>query len=229
MSLVLDVGKYQIPTDRVIQQLKEIKLLPQIMEEMTIDELVDRTARSMLIDLKYSRSEFDRLVAELMQLPYCQAMHSTQLVGIIDRRLKLQKFKQAKWGNEIENYFNSQGSGLNRVVLSILQVSDALLAQELRFRIQAGEQSFTEIVLDYSEGDLAENGGVMEPMLVRDLPPGISEIVDGLKEGEISELFQIDLLYTYFRLDRLLPAVLNDQMEKFLLDELFNQWVKVNE
>jgi parvulin-like peptidyl-prolyl isomerase len=229
MSLVLEVGKYQISTDRVIQQLKEIKLLPQIMEEMTIDELVDCTARSMSIDLNYTRSEFEELSTELTQLHCCQRMNSEQLTGIIDRRLRLQKFKQAKWGDEIEDYFNSQRSGLDRVVLSILQVSDALLAQELLFRIQAGEQSFTEIVLDYSEGDLAENGGAMEPMLVRDLPPGISEIIYGLKEGEISALFQIDLLYTYFRLDRLLPAILDDRMEIFLLDELFNQWVKVNE
>jgi parvulin-like peptidyl-prolyl isomerase len=228
MSLVLDVGKYQIPSDRVMQQLRDIKILPQLMAEMTIDELVDRHAKIMSIDLTYTQFEFDKLATKIIQTSGLKGLDSDQLAGIVDRQLKLNKFKTAKWGDEIETYFHSQSTGLDRVIVSVLQVPDALLAQELKFRIQAGEQSFTEIVLDYSEGDGAENGGVIGPILVRDLPLGISEIITQLQSGEISDLFQLDLLYTYFRLDELSPATLDDRMENFLLDELFNNWVEIN-
>lgn len=228
MTLVLDVGKYQIPSDRVMQQLRDIQILPQLMAEMTIDELVDRTANIMSIDLSCTQTEFDKLATELPNISGFKGLNLEQIAGIVDRQLRLNKFKKAKWGDEIQTYFHSQSAGLDRVILSVLQVPDALLAQELKFRIQAGEQSFTEIVLDYSEGDGAENGGVIGPILVRDLPPGIGEIISQLQPGEISDLFQLDTLYTYFRLDELSPAKLDDRMENLLLDELFNNWTEIN-
>jgi parvulin-like peptidyl-prolyl isomerase len=229
MTLVLDVGKYQISSDRVIEQLSDSKLLPQLREEMRIDDLVDRTAQLMSIDLTYTQAEFDQVSTELIQLPYFPAMNSAQLAGIVERRIKLEKFKKARWAKEILAYFDSQVAGLDRVVISILQVSDALLAQELNFRIQAGEQSFTEVVIDYSQSDNAEDGGVIGPLFIRDLPPGIGEIISQLQPGQISSLFQIDLLYTYFRLDELLPAKLEERMENYLLDELFTNWVGLSD
>jgi hypothetical protein len=76
----------------------------------------------------------------------------------------LQKFKLARWGDEVESYFDAQCGGLDRVVLSILQVVDGSIAQELFFRIQSGEQSFAEIALDYSQGVHAQNAGILGPL-----------------------------------------------------------------
>jgi parvulin-like peptidyl-prolyl isomerase len=226
MNSSLDLSNYQISGDRVLQQLRDSQLLPQLVQEIAIDDLVKRHARSLSIDLSYTQIEFEQLSTELLQFPFCQGMNSEQLIGIIDRQLKLKKFKQAKWGDEVADYFCSQKDGLDRVVLSILQVSDALLAQELYFRIQAGEQSFTEIALDYSESEAAQDGGIVGPMLVRDLPPDIRAIICKLTPGEVTHLFKIEQLYTYFRLDELSPAELDDRTNQLLLDELFDLWIK---
>ncbi len=226
MNSSLDLGNYQIPGDRVLHQLRDSQLLPPLVQEIAIDDLVERNARSLSIDLSYTQIEFEQLSIELRQFPFCQGMNSEQLAGIIDRQLKLKKFKQAKWGDEVATYFHSQKDGLDRVILSILQVSDPLLAQELYFRIQADEQSFAEVSLDYSESNAAQDGGVFGPILIRDLPQDIRAVISKLAPGEVSHPFQIEQLYTYFRLDELSPAELDDRTKQLLLDELFAHWIE---
>jgi hypothetical protein len=66
--------------------------------------------------------------------------------------LRCQQFKVAKWGDEVEAYFQAHRMEFDRVLISIIQVQDAELIQELFFRIESGEQSFAETALDYSVG-----------------------------------------------------------------------------
>jgi parvulin-like peptidyl-prolyl isomerase len=153
-------------------------------------------------------------------------MSKTQLETICDRALRLQKFKVAKWGAEVEPCFQTYGTGLDRVLISILQVKEATLARELFFRIESGEKSFAETAIDYSQGIHAQNGGVMGPLLLGDLTPGIRKIVEGLAPGELSQLFQVDSYYTFVRLDKREMAVLDDLRYQFLLDRLFENWLK---
>jgi parvulin-like peptidyl-prolyl isomerase len=154
-------------------------------------------------------------------------MNIGQLSAIAERELKLHKFKQGKWGGEVDAYFHTQKSGLDSITFSIWQVADAAHARELFFRIESGDNSFAEIAIDYSQGRYANNGGSVEPLLLRELPPPIAQIISQLQPGQLSTLFQIDNYYTLFRLDELSPAQLDDQMERFLIDELFTNWVNI--
>jgi PPIC-type PPIASE domain len=212
--------------DAIIARLHRFELYPELIHEILTDNLVEQTAIDQSIELDYPSDEYAQQYAEIAGSIGCQGMNESQLAAICDRELRLQQFKLAVWGSEIESYFDAQGEGLDRVVLSILQVADASLAQELFFRIQSGEESFAEIALDYSQGIHAQNGGILGPLLLRELTPGIREIVEQLAPGELSILLRIDDYYTFFRLDEREPAQLDNRMYQFLLDELFLTWLE---
>ncbi len=214
-------------------------MIPQLLQEIIIDDLIEEIAMATSIDLDCTSIEFEQKYAELEKSTDCQGMNNLQLAAICDRELRLQQFKLARWGDKVETYFDAQGDGLDQIILSILQVEDAALAQELFFRVQSGEQSFAEIALDYSQGVHARTGGILGPLLLRELTPAIRQIVAQLKPGELSPLLKLDNYCTFFRLDEREPAKLEDsiagnmsfhtettRMHQFILDELFSTWIE---
>ncbi len=226
MSLSLDFGNSTFSADRAIEQLNQFGLLPRLLQEIAIDDLVTEAATATQIDLDASSIEFEQKYTELEKVPLFQGMIQSQLEAICDRELRLQKFKLAKWGKRVESYFTAHGNRLDRVLVSIFQVKDAASAQEFLFRIESGEQSFAEIALDYSEGIHAQNGGILGPLLWVDLAPQLRKIVGKLEIGGLSPLFQLDGYATAIRLEEREPALLDELRYQFLLDRLFSNWLE---
>jgi hypothetical protein len=187
-----NLDRASIDLESVLDRLQRFELYPQLRQEILTEDLVEKMAVAWAINLKCTATEYAQKYAELEQSPSCRGMNESQLGAIADRELRLQQFKLARWGSEVEPYFVAQSGKLDRVVLSILQVADGCLAQELFFRIQSGEQSFAETALDYSQGIHAQNAGILGPLLLRELTPGIREIVEGLAPGELSVLLSVD-------------------------------------
>lgn len=226
MSLSLDFGNSVISADRAIEQLNRFGLLPQLLQEIAIDDLVTEAATAAQIDLDASSIEFEQKYTELEKIPLFQGMIRSQLEAICDRELRLQKFKLARWESRVEPYFKAHGNRLDRVLVSIFQVRDAALAQEFLFRIESGEQSFAETALDYSQGVHAQNGGILGPLLWVDLDPRLRKVLGQLEVGQLSPLFQLDNYATFLRLDEREPALLDESRYQFLLDRLFANWLE---
>jgi parvulin-like peptidyl-prolyl isomerase len=226
MNLALQIGNSQIPCDRVLQQLYDAQLLPQLLREIVIDELIDRVAGDYQIDLTPTPEEFERLSAQVAEITPFQGMNEDQIEAITLRTLKLHKFKQAGWGHKVSSYYQTVQHQLYRVSYSILQVEDGLIAQEVFFRIQSGEQSFAELAVQYSQDPTAKKGGLVGPMLSRDLSPAIAQVLQQLSPGQLSPLFQIERNYGFIRLNELTPPQLDENMHQVLLDELFESWIQ---
>jgi parvulin-like peptidyl-prolyl isomerase len=226
MNLALQIGNSQIPCDLVLQQLYDAQLLPQLLREIVIDELIDRVAGDYEIDLTPTPAEYERLSAQVANITPFQGMNADQIEAITLRTLKLHKFKQAGWGHKVSSYYQSVQHQLYRVSYSILQVEDGLIAQEVFFRIQSGEQSFAELAVQYSQDPSAKKGGLVGPMLSRDLSPAIVQVLQQLAPGQLSPLFQIERNYGFIRLNELTPPQLDENMHQVLLDELFESWIQ---
>ncbi len=201
MNISLDFGDLNISIDHVIAQLHRFKLFPQLIREIIADDLIAEMAVAGGIELGVAAEDRQQ------------------------RELRCQQFKVAKWGNEVEAYFQDHRMEFDRVLISIIQVHDPELIQELFFRIQSGEQSFAETALDYSTGIHAQNGGIWGPLLWRDLTPEIRQVVAKLAVGELSSPFQFDGYDTLIRLDRQEAASLDDTRYNFMLDQLFSTWL----
>jgi hypothetical protein len=142
MKSCLEVKDTEIFSNLQIERLQNWELLPELIRKIAIKDTIKQVANLESIDLNYTSEEFDKLLIEIARIATFEGMNSTQLGAITERELKLQKFKQGKWGHLVEAYFNSQELGLARIVISILQVADVSLAQELFFWIESGEVSF---------------------------------------------------------------------------------------
>ncbi len=223
----LQLRDNEISSDRTLQYLAHSQLLPQLLREMVVDELIDRVAKAEQLDLTPSVAEFDRLSAQIVKISPFQGMNAKQLDTITTRTLKLHKFKQVGWGHRVNEYYQSIEHRLHRVVYSVLHVEDGLLAQELFFRVQSGEQSFKELVQQYSpDPTLVQNGGIVGPISIDKIPPALVQTVTKLHPGELSPLFQLDRYYGFIRLEDWIPAKLDENMQQLLLEELFENWIQ---
>jgi PPIC-type PPIASE domain len=223
----LQIRDNQISSDRTLKYLADSQLLPQILREMVVDELIDRVVKTEQIDLTPSVAEWDRLAAQIAKISPFQGMNSEQFDAITARTLKLHKFKQAGWGHRVNEYYQSIEHRLHRVVYSVLHVEDGLLAQELFFRVQSGEQSFKSLVQQYSpDPTLVQRGGIVGPISIDKIPAALVQTVTKLHPGELSPLFQLDRYYGFIRLEDWIPATLDENMRQLLLDELFENWIQ---
>ena len=210
----------------MLRRLYHANLLHKLLREIAIDEVLERAETASPQDFSYPQEELARVYEQVSRISPFQGMNESQLTAIAIRTLKLQKFKHLGWGDKVSAYFEEQKVVLDRVVFSLILVEDGALAQELFFRIAAGEDSFAQIARAYSQGDRAQRGGAVGPLFIRDLSPAIVDIIRKLQPGELSELFQIGHCYGFIRLDEFQAAELDEGMEQFLIDELFEAWIQ---
>jgi PPIC-type PPIASE domain len=227
MNLAFQIGDSQIPCDRVLQQLHDSQLLPQLLREIVIDETIDRVAKEYGIDLTPTPAEFEKLSTQVEQITPFQGMNAEQISTITTRTLKLHKFKQAGWGHKVSSYFDTVKQQLHRVTYSILKVEDGLMAQELFFRLQSCELSFAELAVRYSQDETAQRGGLVGPIPIKYVSPAIAQVLLKMAPGELSPLFQIDRHYGFIQLNESTPAELDENIHQVLLDELFESWIQV--
>jgi parvulin-like peptidyl-prolyl isomerase len=142
------------------------------------------------------------------------------------RTIKLDRFKQITFGHKVESYFLQRKSQLDRAIYSLLRVKDPHLAQELFFRIQDREATFTELVKQYSGGKEADVGGVVGPHELSVPHPVLAQKLSSLQPGELAPPLQIADWFVLVRLEKFLPAQLDKVIQVRLMDELYEQWLQ---
>jgi parvulin-like peptidyl-prolyl isomerase len=142
------------------------------------------------------------------------------------RRLRIEKFKQATWGNKLESYFLKRKGQLDQAIYSLLRTKDVGIAQELYFRIQEREQSLAELAKAYSQGPEAQTSGVVGPVELGSLHPNLAKLLRVSQPGQLWSPMQLGEWLVIVRLEKLIPAQLNKFMRQRLLRELFEAWLQ---
>ncbi|MGL5834194.1 MAG: peptidylprolyl isomerase, partial [Waterburya sp.] len=138
----------------IIPLLASYKMMPQLLRERIIDKAV-ASIECTPAEIEQAYQDFyqtNHINCESELQLWLQRHNLTvpQLELTIIRPLKIHKFKQQTWGNQLESYFWQRQPDLDLVVYSMIKVKDRDLAQELYFRISAGEQTFTAAASQYS-------------------------------------------------------------------------------
>ncbi|MEM7553926.1 MAG: peptidylprolyl isomerase [Cyanobacteria bacterium P01_A01_bin.84] len=152
-------------------------------------------------------------------------MTQSQLDAIVTRNYRIEKFKQQQWGHKIESYFLKRKQSLDRVIYSMLRTHSEI-AHELYFRIQGGEQSFAELAREYSQGPEADSYGIVGPVDLGDLHPGLAHQLGVSQPGQLWHPVKLDEYLVIIRLEKYIPAQLDRFMGQRLLNELFETWLK---
>ncbi len=226
MSSTIQVGKRTFTTEDICKQLSNSDLLPQVLREMIIDEILADWAIDLDGKIPYNREEFAEGCNRLGKLAGYQGLNQLQLYKIVDRHLKLRKFKHSCWNSRVYSYYLEQKSRFDQVEFSLIGVTDLGLAEEIFFRVQSGEQSFSALAFKYSECEAARDGGKISTGDINRSHPRIAPYLSSLQSGELSPIFVLDDLYVFIRSERYISAQLTDNLNNILVGELFENWVQ---
>ena len=214
----------------ILTLLASYQMLPQLLRERIIDEATasiectpEETEQAYQ---KFYQTNRINSETELQVWLQHHSMTVPQLELAVIRPLKLQKFKQQTWGNQLESYFWQRKSDLDLVVYSTIKVTNKDLAQELFFRLSEGEQTFAEAAKQYSQGIEAYTGGMMNPVGIGRLPKSLSQVLRFLNPGELYRPIAFNNRFTIVRLEQIIPAKLNSLTAQSLLNEMFESWLQ---
>ena len=229
LSGVLRVGEQTITASEIIPRLTKYKMLPQFLSEIIIDQAVTSincTPEAIAFALEQFKQQ-QQITDETKLQAWCENNNITpsELENLALRPLKIQKFQQEKWGHQLESYFLERKDQLDQVSYSMIRFKDPGAAREIYHRLSDEEESFAELAGQYSLGAEAQNGGLIGPMPM-DMPhPTIARMLKLSQPGQLWPPTQVGEWIVIVRLEKLIPAKLNDRMRWRLLNELFNNWL----
>ncbi|VEP16481.1 Peptidylprolyl isomerase (fragment) [Hyella patelloides LEGE 07179] len=222
----------QLMTNNVselITKLASYQMLPRLRREMIIDQAIS-SIESNPEEKTTARKHFyaqNQLTDETVIEAWCQHYEMTQqqLESLAIRQFKINKFQEITWEHQVGSYFLQRKNQLDRVIYSLIRTKNAGLAQELYFRILEVEQTFAELAKEYSEGAEAETHGFLGPIALGNAHPMIAQKLLSSKPGQLSAPIKIDEWFVIVRLEKSIPAQLDDSMRHRLLHELFETWL----
>ena len=229
LSGVLQVGEQTITASEIIPRLTKYKMLPQFLSEIIIDQAIasiNCTPEEKACALEQFKQQ-QQITEETELQAWCQRNNLTpsELETFALRPLKIRKFQEEKWGHRLESYFLERKDQLDQVSYSLIRFRDEGAAREIYHRLTEKEQSFAELAREYSQGAEAKNGGLIGPMPM-DMPhPIIARMLKLSQPGQLWPPTQVGEWIVIIRLEKLIPAQLDEQMRWRLLHELFNNWL----
>jgi parvulin-like peptidyl-prolyl isomerase len=230
MATVLQVNNDIITAKEVIPLLTRYQMLPRLLVEIIIDQAIASiTCTTEEIDNNYHKfCEKNQLCSETQRKVWLERYRMTpeQLKDLATRGLKIEKFKQETWGYKLQSYFFSCKSQLDKVNYSVIWTRDIRLAQELYFRLEAGEQPFAELAREYSQGSEAQSGGFIGPIELSNVQPDLAKILSISQVGQLWSPIRFGEWVVIVQLEKLIPAQLDEPMRQRLLNELFADWLQ---
>ncbi|MGF1566777.1 MAG: peptidylprolyl isomerase [Nodosilinea sp.] len=139
--------------------------------------------------------------------------------------LKLEKLKQQILDRQLPDYFAEHGQDFDYVELSYIVAAREDLAHDIKGRIDAGT-SFEQIGYDHPLD--AEQTVVVKRDLLRrhKLREEIkAALAEGANPGQLVGPIPMGARWCIFRLEQLMPVVLDDQIRQELKELFFNQWM----
>ncbi|MEM7554986.1 MAG: peptidylprolyl isomerase [Cyanobacteria bacterium P01_A01_bin.84] len=229
MSEVIQVGNQTMKAEEIISSLAAYKMLPQLLRELIIDRAI-ASIECTPEEVAHAQKQFyaqHQITSEADMKAWTQfhGLSFDQLGGVTTRQFKIEKFKQISWGNQLESYFFEHKSKFDKVIYCLLRTQDGEVAQEIYFRIMGGEQSFADLAQEYSQGPEAQTGGLVGPVELASLHPAMVEKLSTSQPGKLLAPIYIAGWFVILRLEKLVPAQLDEAMEARLLNELFQRWL----
>jgi parvulin-like peptidyl-prolyl isomerase len=209
-SSVLHIGDQVLAAADVVPLLQRYGMLPALIKELVIDRAIAAIA----------------LTPEQQQGFLAQrGLGEGDLLTLAQRAQKLQQYKVDTWGHQVESHFLQRKAHLDRVLYSLIRTRDAGLAQELYFRIKDDGQPLADLARQYSEGQEAQTGGLIGPVELSVPHPALGRILSISQPEQLWPPTRVGEWFVVVRLEKFLPARLDDATRQRLIDELFNTWL----
>lgn len=218
------------PIQGLIATLGQYNLLPQLQREIILETAINsvectfeeiETAYQQMMEAVKDQKEQKRYAC-------LQGNNLTrkEVLNLVQRKLKIDKFKQINWSDSVPAYFIKRKKQLDKLVYSRIAHADQGVATEIYFRLVEREQSFTELAREYSQAEEAQVHEIYNPVKVCTLDSPLAPYFTNKKPGDVLLPVNCHNVYLVMRLEQIIPAVLDAAMHQQLLDELFEQWLE---
>ena len=230
MSKALQVRNQTINTEKVVTLLANYQMLPQFLRELITDQAIASISctpeeKANACEQFYQKHQLI-CESERQKLLKLYEMTPEEFEALATREQRIEKFKQATWGHKLESYFLRRKSLLDKVIYSLIRTKDVGIAHELYFRIQEGEQSFSELARQYSQGSEAQTGGLLGPIEFGKISQNLAKMLHVSRVGQLWPPTRSGESIVIVRLEQLIPARLDESMRQQLLDQLFEDWLQ---
>jgi parvulin-like peptidyl-prolyl isomerase len=143
----------------------------------------------------------------------------------IERPLRLALHCERHFRAKAEARFLDRKTQLDRVVYSLLRLTDPGLARELYLRIDEGEANFADLAASYAEGPEKTTRGIVGPVPLTQAHPVLADRLRTATPGDLLEPFRIESWWLVVRLESLTPASFDEDTARQMSQELFQQWL----
>jgi parvulin-like peptidyl-prolyl isomerase len=229
-SLLEKLLQRTIASNQLLDLLYQYGMLTQLVRELVIDDAIAPISLSPEEILQACQQFYQQhqITSEIDLQAWLNArgLSREHLELMTVRATKLERFKQETWGHKLESYFLQRKNHLDRVIYSLIRVTDMGIAQELYFRVQDNEQSFADLAREYSQGSEAQTGGLLGPVELSVPHPALAKLLSASQPGQLIPPTRLGDWIVIVRLEKFLPAQLDNSMRQRLLNELFEEWVK---
>ncbi len=228
MTLNLTLANQPLHSESLLPRLAGYKLIPQLICELIIDRGIS--------DIHCTPEESNLACEEFYQQwrltdPEQRAnwlshygLTQEHLEQLATRKLRIEKFKQAKWGRQVPSEFMQRKRDLDQVVYSLIRTKNPGLAVELYFRIQEDEQSFGALATQYSQGEESQTNGILGPMELGSLHTQFAQYLSTCPVGEVQPPIGFGDLQLIVRVEEIIPAQLDEAMRQRFVNEKFEAW-----
>ena len=209
------LDRYNLLPD-FLKRLLETKYTHKIVPEK------DEQIRFFNLFLKENRIEGKE---SLQQWLLDNGLDDKRLDTMLFERLQIEKFKIQKFEDKIESSFLKEKEFLDRVMYSILRVTNGEQANELYTQIEEKESSFSELVSKYSIGSEKNFNGMIGPVELGRLDPILRERLKISKSGQLWPPFEFRNNWVIIRLEKHLPSKLDDNMKSRIRNRMYKEWI----
>ena len=226
----LQIANRAFEATEIVSLLTQYHLIPQLLREAMIDQAIH--------EIHCTPEEVTQACEETYQCWQLQTdveqqewrsrhvLSQADFEQLATRSLKIEKFKQVTWGSKLSSYFLQRKAQLDCVLFSLIRLKNRGVANELFFRIQEGEQSFGELAQQYSQGSEVHTGGLYGPVSLGSLSPELADLLYTSAIGVVQPPVSIKEWQVIVRVEKLIPAQLDEPMRQHLLREQLELWVQ---
>ncbi|WP_410503735.1 hypothetical protein [Leptolyngbya sp. 7M] len=155
MSTVLQVGSQIVTADEILTRIRHYQLLPKLRRELIIDQAIAtiECTPDQIEQAQHQLITEYHLDSDAAKQAFCRSRDLTteDLESLLIRLIRIEKFKHQNWDVKLPSYFLQRKQALDQVIYSFIRLKDEEIAREFYFRLHEQEQSFAELVQEYSQ------------------------------------------------------------------------------
>ncbi|XHX78625.1 MAG: peptidylprolyl isomerase [Stenomitos frigidus ULC029] len=231
MSNYLKIGDRLLNGDQVISALIRYKLLETVVGQLLMDEVLQNVplSKQELFHTLFGKAEvpvpddFDGFISQWCQL---KGVTLAYFKSVVVRELQLQKFKQLRFGDQVESEFLQCKAEMDQVEYSLIQLTNLSLAQELYFQLRDDGANFAQLAQQYSVGHERLTGGWVGPVSLATLPIEVAALFRNEQIGIVYEPVPVADGFWLVRLEHFTAARLTEATRADVINRLYNQWLQ---